>query len=611
MKVHLRLIKASGVLLVVAIVCGIAAVTLWQQDQPSSAAPPGSSPTLQPVEYFQDVTTGSGLAFTYHNGEEADHCTILESLGGGVALLDFDGDGLLDIFVTGGGRFTGAGGATIEGLPCGLYKNLGNWKFQDVTESAGLRRNWFYTHGCAVGDYDCDGWPDLLVTGYGHLALYHNENDLHGGRHFVDVTAKSGLDVLQWPTSAGWADLDGDGYPDLYICQYVDWSWKTHHTCQGDAKQILRDVCAPEEFQALPHRLFRNNHDGTFTDVSKEAGLRSGPRDFGKGLGVILVDLNDDHRPDIYAVNDSVVNLLYINDSSPGHFHFIDCGAIAGVATGDSGKPDGSMGVDAADYNGAGLPSLLVTTFQGELPALYRNDSTRAGQAVDKVLFRYATQPAGLAALGTAYVGFGAAFLDLDLDGWEDLVMVNGHVRRFPTTCPYRQFPILMHNQANGQFADWTTQGGEYFRTTHLARGLAIGDLDNDGRPDLAISHQNRPITLLRNAPEGRATDGESRRVGSNHWVGLELHGRNHRDIAGAKIVVDVAGRRLTRFAKGGGSYLSSSDRRLLVGLASTERVDAVTVFWPWGRKESWSAPAVDRYMKLNEGEGTKDKGQD
>src|SRR5205807_2746350 len=269
--------------------------------------------------WFRDMTPTSGLEFTYRNGVEADQFTILESLGGGVALIDYDGDGLLDVFVTGGGYFEGK---EIRGHSCKLYKNLGNWRFRDVTRDAGLDQPAFYTPGCAVADYDRDGWPDLLVTGWGRVALYHNEpvdpNDPRNGRRFVEVTARAGLHDASWSTSAAWADLDGDGYPDLYVCHYVDWSFAKHPRCIG-LDLVARDVCPPANFNALPHKLYRNNGNGTFTDISGPAGLHTNDADknFGKGMGVVVADLNGDGRPDIYVANDTSGNFLYLNRTRP------------------------------------------------------------------------------------------------------------------------------------------------------------------------------------------------------------------------------------------------------------------------------------------------------
>jgi hypothetical protein len=539
--------------------------------------------------------------FTYRNGEEAGHYAILESLGGGVALLDYDGDGLLDIFVTGGGYFAGADNKEIKGHPCKLYKNLGGWKFRDVTEAVGLDRlagahPWFYTHGCAVADYDRDGWPDLLVTGYGRLALFHNEPDGKGGRRFVDVTEEAGLAREHiWSTSAAWGDLDGDGWPDLYVCQYVDWSFANHPLCKGYTTDVSRDVCPPRAFGAAPHALYHNvggPHDRRFVDVSREAGLRAVPRqdkDYGKGLGVLLVDVDGDGRPEIYVANDTSGNFLYLNESAPEKLAFQENGFNLGVARDGGGTPTGSMGVDAGDYNHTGRPSIWVTNYEGENHALYR--SRIVGE---KLLFQHSTQAAGIGAIGQNFVGFGTAFVDLDNHGWEDLVISNGHVIRHPYRCGVRQKPVLLRNQGDGRFTDVTPTGGNYFRSEHCGRGLVVGDLDNDGRPDLVISHVNEPVVLLRNVSEA-----------GNHWLGIELVGQERRDTIGARLVLDVGSRKLARFAKGGGSYLSSGDRRHLFGLGEEGHVGRLTVEWPSGepRVQHFDGLSVDRYYRVVQGD--------
>jgi hypothetical protein len=572
--------------------------------------------------YFRDVTADCGVDFTYRNGEEADRYSILESVGGGVALLDFDGDGLLDLFVTGGGRFTGPKEQEIRGLSCRLYKNLGGWKFKDVTAEAGLDGIDFYSHGAAVADYNRDGWPDLLVTGWGRLALYRNDPvnpaDPAGGRRFTDVTREAGLaGQATWATSAAWGDLDGDGFPDLYACQYVNWSRDNDPVCTRGTKNAERDVCPPRAFDAVPHLLFRNNGDGTFINVTREAGLHAPRREsdyaslgylsrdalerlrqsdrnkaYGKGLGVVLVDLNGDGRPEIYVANDTTDKFLYVNRSVRGQLRFEDMAVPLGVARDEDGRQNGSMGVDAADYDDSGRPSLLVTNFQDEFHALYRNLSGGG-----RLSFRPQGRAAGLARLGRQYVGFGTGFLDVDNDGQEDVVIVNGHVFRHPPGSTVRQRPVLLRNDGRDggrgevRFADVTAGGGPYFQAEHAARGLAIGDLDNDGRPDLVISHMNEPITLLRNESDA-----------GNHWLGVVLTDASYRDAVGAKLTLEIGGRMLTRFAKGGGSYLSSGDRRHLFGLRDAVAAGRLTVAWPWGEVQTFDGLAADRYWRITAG---------
>jgi hypothetical protein len=545
------------------------------------------------ADYFQDVTAGSDLDFTYHNGQEAGHLSILETLGGGVALLDFDGDGLLDVFVTGGGGFTGQDNPEITGLPCKLFKNLGGWKFQDVTADVGLDKLSFYTHGAAVADYDRDGWPDLLVTGWGRLALFHNvaAPGSKWGRRFEEVTEPAGLKDHLWSTSAAWGDLDGDGWPDLYVCHYVNWSFKNNPSCL--ARPGIRDTCPPGRFEALPHILYHNNGDGTFTDVSEKAGLyQRNTRQYSKGLGVLIADFDDDGRPDIFVANDQTQNLLYLNK---GAMQFEEDAMRRGVARDDLGRGNASMGVDAADYDGSGFLSLFVTNFRNELHSLFRNRG--AGH------FTYASKSAGLAAFGSDTVSWGTGFLDVDLDGAEDLVFVSGHVFQHPAppdTVQQRAF--LLRNLKTPtdrphevRFADVSEAAGPYFREKHSGRGLAIGDLDNDGRPDLVISHLNEPVVLLRN------TSGEG-----CHWLGVELVGRDHRDVVGAKVTLEVGNRRLVRAVKGGGSYCSSSDRRLLFGLGrgpETPEECKLTVRWPGGAVQTLDRVHADCYWRLQEGE--------
>ena len=426
---------------------------------PSPDAPAADSPPVGPG-YFTDVTAASGVNFQYRNGEEADLYTLLESLGGGVGLLDYDRDGRLDIFVTGGGYFDPVE-KTVKGYPNRLYHNEGNGRFRDVTAEAGLDKPLFYSHGCAVGDYDNDGWPDLLVTGYGRMALYHNN---HG--RFEDVTKAAGLageHAPQWSTSAAWADLNGDGLPDLFVGQYVDWSLATNVPCRPLGPGGAVDVCPPTGFKPLPPKLYWNNGDGTFREAGPEAGLKPG-----KTLGVVAADVDEDGRPDVYVANDTVANQLYINK---GNGRFQEEGVRRGVAFSEQGRAAGSMGVDAADYDGSGHLSLFVANFTQQAHALYRNRG--------RGMFDHVSSRVGLTAIGLNFVGFGAAFLDYDNDGAEDLIISNGHVLRHPPSPQtLAQRPVLLRNlsrpgrpDAAARFEDVSDKAGPFFRGRRRGAG--------------------------------------------------------------------------------------------------------------------------------------------
>jgi hypothetical protein len=554
---------------------------------------------------FKDVTKASGVKWAYRNGEEAGHLTMLESLGGGVGVFDFDGDGLLDIFVVGGGHFEKTDkqlgprppapgmnrSCKILGYPCKLYRNLGNFRFQDVTDSIlRFKGPWFYSHGCAVADYDCDGYPDLLVTGWGRVALFHNEKDPRDPtkRILRDVTREVGLDRgITWATSAAWADLDGDGYPDLYICQYVDWSFANHPESSFDGKTF--DICPPKNFKGLQHLLFHNKGGKKFVEVSKEAGLKPGGADASKGLGVVIADFNRDGKPDIYVANDTVDNLLYFNVSKPGKIRLVECGLQSGTARDDRGSPNGSKGLDISSYDGSGLPHLFVTNYEGEKHGLYHND-WKPGTPIDKHFFSYKSSVSRISAIGQTFVGWGTGFVDLENGGWEDLFIVNGHAIHRPTGkgVSRLQRPLLLHNEGNGKFRDVSKLGGDYFEKTHLSRGLALGDLNNDGLVDAVISHMNANTTVLRNVNKA-----------GNHWLGIELRGRQNRDVVGARLSLEVGGRTQWRFAKGGGSYASARDPRHVFGLGRADKVGRLTVVWPDGKEQHWDNLPIDRYHRL------------
>jgi hypothetical protein len=372
----------------------------------------------------------------------------------------------------------------------------------------------------------------------------------------------------------------------------VNWSFANNPACLS--RPEVRDTCPPGRFAGLPHTLYHNNGDGTFTDVSAKAGLYQGKvRAQSKGLGVLLADLDEDGRPDIYVANDQTRNFLYLNH---GGMHFTEEAMRSGVARDDLGRGNASMGVDAADYDGSGHLSLFVTNFQNELHSLFRN---KGGG-----FFTYASRSAGLATLAADRVSWGTGFFDFDLDGHEDLVFVSGHVFQHPVAPEsVAQRAYLLRNTRTPtdrphqvRFADVSREAGPYFQTLHSGRGLAIGDLDNDGRPDLVISHLNEPVVVLRNiCGEGC------------HWLGAELIGREHRDLVGARLTLETGDRRLVRSVKGGGSYCSSDDRRVLFGLGDAAVAPdgiRLTVRWPGGTEQTWRL-AADRYWRLHEGESS------
>jgi hypothetical protein len=332
--------------------------------------------------------------------------------------------------------------------------------------------------------------------------------------------------------------------------------------------------------------VYRNTGKGTFVDVSAEAGIRKGGEDTSKSLGVLAIDVNLDGKPDVYVANDTVAKFLYINKSTPGQIRFSEQGMATGTALDGGGAANGSMGLDAGDPEGTGKPALWVTNYENEYHALYRNHS-----AGDTVSFVFATQMSGIGMIGQKYVGWGTGLGDFDLDGWEDIFIANGHAIRYPTGTTRRQKPVLFLNR-DGKFKDITRRGGPYFQQQHLSRGAVLADLDNDGRIDLGVSNVNEPVAVLRNVFP--TTD--------RHWVGVELVGAEHRDVVGARVKLEAGGRVQTRFAKAGGSYASSSDRRHVFGLGTTDKVAKLTVIWPDGSQQEWTDVPIDRYHVATQG---------
>jgi enediyne biosynthesis protein E4 len=508
---------------------------------------------------FREMSSQSKIEFAYSNGEEGGLYAILESLGGGVALFDFNGDDLPDLFVPGGGDF--GPNEQIRGRPPALFANLGGWRFADVTDRSGTGVAPHYSHGAAAADFDNDGFTDVLITGYGGLVLLRNQGD----GTFADVALAANLDDRLWSSSAGWGDFDGDGNLDLYVAHYVNWSFANHPVCPGP-KPGTRDVCPPRSFQPLPDSLYMNNGDGTFRDASRSAGLVVDGPNTGKGLGVLVADVDLDGRLDIYVANDTVPNFLYRNR---GGATFEDVSLMSGTSVNDTGSPDGSMGVDLGDFDLDGLPDLWVANFERESFALYRNQGN--------CMFQHVSHSTGITALGGLYVGWGTLFCDFDSDGDEDIFASNGHVVRFPVDSSLMQKPLLLENRGAGRFTNVASQGGAYFQEGHMGRGAALGDIDGDGKIDLAVSRTNQPVVLLRNESSSE-----------NHWIGIRLVGtRASRQPIGAVVRLNgPGGRPQIRQVKGGSSYASTSDIRLHFGVGTQSREFEAEIRWPSGRNQ-------------------------
>jgi enediyne biosynthesis protein E4 len=541
---------------------------------------------------FADVTAASGVRFNHYDGR-TDMEYIMDQTGSGVGWLDYDQDGLMDLFLVQGSNFDRP--PPTPAPACKLFKNLGGGRFKDVTAEVGLGHVGC-GQGVAIGDIDNDGYPDLFLTCYGKPnVLYHNVPDGKGGRRFVDITARAGLadhpdwkDRPNYSTSAAFLDYDNDGRLDLFVCSYVYIDLAHYPLCQNPARS-RRGPCPPTAFAGTRCVLYRNNGDGTFTDVSKEAGI---DRPDAKALGVVALDLDDDGLVDLFVANDTMPNFLFRNQGG-GRFQSI--GPVSGCAVNLAGTPQAYMGVDADDLTGDGRPDLFATAFARETNTLFRNEGK--GQFLD------ITHITGLGPPSWYMLGFGTCLLDVDRDGSLDIFVSNGHVNRHvedegDPNITFRQPAQLFLNDGTGRFRDFSRQAGAYFGGAHVGRGVAYADYDNDGHMDLALNNSGEPAVLLHN---------ESKTP--YHWIRLELEGtKSNRDAVGARVTVEAGGRKFVRHRKGGGSYCSASDPRLLVGLKAAAKVDRVEVRWPSGLVQQVGPLAVDRGYRIIEGTGIREK---
>ena len=526
---------------------------------------------------FVDVTAALGVHFNYSSSHTPKHY-LPETMGAGVALFDYDNDGRLDIFLVNGAPLqdpTPKGAVPQKTGPNywnRLYHQKSDGSFEDVTERAGLQ-GVGYGMGVAVGDYDNDGFEDLYVTAYGGNKLYHNNGD----GTFTDATEKAGVAGSGWSTSAAWVDLDNDGLLDLVVLRYLQWDFEDIWC--GEHKEGYRAYCHPDVFQPISPLVYHNDGNGHFTEVSQKIGLAKP----GKGLGIALADYDRDGHTDLFVANDSMIEFLYHNK---GDGTFEEVGLLSEVAVDGDGRTYAGMGVDFADYNNDGFPDLVITDLANQRYALYQNnrDST----------FTYASFTSGVARLTMPHSGWGVRFLDYDNDGWKDLLIAQGHdldtVELSYPNLHYRE-PMLLLRNTGKEFVDLSSASGAVFGQPWLGRGMAIGDMDNDGRLDAMVSTNDGPAHIVRNETPTQ-----------NHWLLLKLVGhKSNRDAIGAEIKIVTAKGQQFATVSTAGSYLSSSDKRAHFGLGSELLAPSIEIRWPSGILQTLKNVRADQIVQIDE----------
>ena len=524
---------------------------------------------------FEEIPSSvSGITWKHTAGKSREKY-LPETTGAGCAFLDYDNDGWMDIYLVNSGKCDFYD--PIPPLRNALYRNNRDGTFTDVTDKAGVGGGG-YGQGVAVGDYDGDGFPDLYVTQYGRSILYHNNGD----GTFSDVTEKAGVAAPGWSSSAVWFDYDNDGRLDLFVCQFVEFSKEKSKDCRAgeDAK---RGYCIPHLYKPTASWLFHNNGDGTFTDVSKPTGIASS---LGKAWGVVAADLNNNGRMDLFVANDTVPNFLFMNRGG----RFEEIGEQAGVAYSGEGRPRSGMGVDAADFDQDGWIDLFLANIDYEMYSLYRNNH-------DETFDDLALQT-GIGQATRLMSGWGLKFFDYDNDGNLDLLLANGNpddlIESLHPQVTYQEPCLLFHNNGKG-FQNVSAQSGPFFTKPLSSRGLAIGDFDNDGAVDVLISVNDGSPVLLRNQAGGQ-----------NHWLGVRLLGRkSNPDAVGARITYQAGDLRRNRMRVGGGSFLSSHDPRVVLGVGQHAKIDLLEVQWPQpsGVVQRFTNLPIDRYITITEGE--------
>ncbi|HUQ93475.1 MAG TPA: CRTAC1 family protein [Bryobacteraceae bacterium] len=524
---------------------------------------------------FVEIGRQAGITHKHENGA-SPRKLMMETFGSGVAAFDYDADGKVDLFFVNGADI-------VRGKPSPghrLYRNLGQTRFEDVTAKAGVGGNKRFGTGVAVGDYDGDGRPDLYVAGFGANQLLRN----NGNGTFTDTTTHAGVMGSAWSSSAGFLDYDLDGDLDLYVARYLDYGSDDTTYC-GFRKPGYRMYCDPRMFDGKADLLYRNNGDGTFTDVSKAAGIANPA---GKGLGVAVGDVDGDGWPDIYIANDGMRNFLYHNQRNGT---FVDIAYAAGVGLDGHGRPQAGMGTEIADYDGDGRPDIFVTNFALELNTLYRN--------LGKLLFEDFSEAAGLSS-GLEPLGFGTRLFDFDNDGDLDIHVTNGHVidnvKLYDPQLTYAQKDLLYENIGGGKFRDVSAQAGPAFGMEHVGRGSVVADFDNDGDLDIVIANLGDRPFLFRNDTAPR-----------RHWLAVELRGKaSNRFGVGARVTLTAAGRRQVRDMTNVASYLSSGELRLHFGLGAAAQVERVEVAWPGGGRQVVENVKADQVLRVEEISGAR-----
>jgi hypothetical protein len=568
-----RFVFAIGLCAAAALASALLPHGLVRAQQAQKAADASASIPVR----FTDIRKSAGITFM-QDSTETEEKYYLETMGTGVGWIDYDQDGLMDLYFV-------QAGATDAYHPAqpphsALYHNNGDGTFTDVTAKAGVGGEGHYGQGVAVGDYDNDGYPDLYVTGYGRAILYHNNGD----GTFTDVTAKAGVgDQGQWSTSAAWFDFDNDGWLDLVVLNYLEWTPKINLWC-GEEKPGYRSYCSPNEYRGQRIRLYHNNHDGTFTDVSAKSGVGVPEA---KGMGVVTADFTGSGRQDIAIANDTWPNFLFQNN---GDGAFSDISLISGLAASEDGRYEAGMGIDAADVDGDGLLDVYITHLDFELNRLYHNNGDGT--------FTDVTYSSGIGNKAMLLSGVAAKFIDYDNDGWPDIIQANGamvdNVSLYHSMVTYKEPLLAYRNLGNGRFEKSSEELGPDFNHPIAGRGLATADFLNDGAVGFAVVSRGDYPELMRN-------DGGN----ANHWLGVLLIGtKSNRDGVGAVLRLSSGGITRVAQATGGSSYMSASDPRIHFGLGKRTKIDSLVIAWPSGQLDKLANVPIDTIVAVKEGVG-------